>query len=115
MLIRRKDPFTGLYKTLDLDITQDQIDRWRAGEFIQDVMPNLTPSQREFLITGISNESWDKHVVNQDLPPESNKIEKFLNNVFSKSNELNSFDDLEKLIHDRNRSKINSILNPKRD
>ena len=114
MLVRRKDPFTGLHNTLDLNITQEQIDEWRAGAFIQDVMPNLTPSQREFLITGIWDDSWEKFVVNKEPPPPENSIDNFVNTVFSRK-KANFLDDLERVVHERNRSKINSILNPKRD
>ena len=59
MLIQRKSQMSGNVNTMDLDITQDQIDRWNSGELIQHVMPNLTPDEREFLITGITAEEWD--------------------------------------------------------
>ena len=114
MLVKKQDPFTGKFNTLDLDITQEQIDRWKHGEFIQDVMPHLKPQEREFLMTGIIDSSWQKYVLNEDLPPEQNKIESFVNQLFEKSEKLDSINDLEKIMHDRNRSKINSILNPKR-
>lgn len=114
MLVKKQDPFTGKFNTLDLDITQQQLDKWKDGEFIQNVMPHLKPQEREFLMTGIVDESWKKYVINQELPPEQNKIEKFVNHLFTKSETLNSVSDLEKLMQERNKSKINSILNPKR-
>lgn len=50
--------------TLDLDVTQDQLDRisnrHSTGEYIQDIVPNLTPSQREFLMTGICDDIWNR-------------------------------------------------------
>ena len=46
--------------TLELDITQEQLNRWQHGELIQKVMPNLSPGEREFLITGIVDEEWDE-------------------------------------------------------
>ncbi len=113
MLIKKQDPFTGKINTLDLDITQDQIDRWNNGEFIQNVMPHLKLQEREFLMTGIIHESWQKYVINQDIPPTQNKIEQFINTAFSKSQSLDSISDLEKLMQERNRSKVNSILNSK--
>ena len=115
MLIKRKDPFTGQVNTLELDVTQAQLDEWKSGAFIQDVMPALTPSQREFLMTGIWDDSWDKYVVNQEPPPPENIIEQFVHAVFDRADKLNTLDDLERIMHERNRSKINSILNPKRD
>ena len=112
MLIKRKDPFTGQVNTLELKVTQAQLDEWESGAFIQDVMPDLTPAQREFIMTGIWNSSWDKYVTKQQPLPEGNKVQEFLKSAISKSHHL---DDLERIMLERNKSKINSILNPKRD
>ena len=62
MLITRKSSFTGKEHTLEIPVTQEQLDSWRAGEVIQRVMPNLTPDQREFLMTGVTAEEWDTHM-----------------------------------------------------
>ena len=51
--------FTGKTRTLDLPVTQEQLDRWQGGELIQRAMPNLTPDQREFIKTGVTAEEWD--------------------------------------------------------
>lgn len=59
MKITRKCIITGKKNTLDLPVTEEQIDRWRSGELIQRAMPHLTPDQREFLMTGILPEVWD--------------------------------------------------------
>lgn len=59
MEITKLDPYSGKMNTLDLDITQEQIDKWRGGELIQNAMPHLNPDQREFLMTGIMPDSWD--------------------------------------------------------
>lgn len=50
----------GCHKTFELAATPDQIRRWRAGEHIQNVMPNLTPGERELLISQTCNSCWDK-------------------------------------------------------
>jgi len=34
-------------------------DAWQKGKLIQNAMPYLTPSEREFLMTGITAEEWD--------------------------------------------------------
>lgn len=60
MKITKISPVTGKDTTMDLPITQDQLTSWAAGVLIQDAMPNLTPDQREFLITGCTPEDWDK-------------------------------------------------------
>lgn len=42
-------------------ITTDQWYRWQEnGEYIQDVFPHLTDSQREMLLTGTHPECWEK-------------------------------------------------------
>lgn len=59
MLITRRSPLTGKDNTMDLPITQDQLDRWMRREgLIQNIMPELTPDQREFLISGSTPEDW---------------------------------------------------------
>jgi hypothetical protein len=60
MKITRTSQITGIERTLDLDITEEQYQRWESGELIQKVMPNLTEDEREFIITGISKEEWDE-------------------------------------------------------
>jgi len=51
---------SGVTRTLDLPITLDQILAWNAGKVVQAAFPNLTASQREFLMTGSTDEEWDK-------------------------------------------------------
>ena len=64
MNITRRDPFTGKTNTVDIPVTEHQIRSWQHGEGqIQDLMPNLTPDQREFLMTGIMPDSWEQHIV----------------------------------------------------
>mgnify|MGYP005839195787 CR=1 FL=1 len=60
MLITKISPVTGEQNTLDINITQVQINRWWAGEFIQDVAPELSPDEREFLISGCTASDWEK-------------------------------------------------------
>lgn len=60
MEITKASMISGKLRTLELDITDEQMYRWRqCGELIQNVMPNLTPDEREFLMTGITAEEWD--------------------------------------------------------
>ncbi len=59
MKITRTSIFTGTERTLDLPITESQLGEWEAGGLIQEVMPGLTPSQREFIRTGVTDEEWD--------------------------------------------------------
>lgn len=39
--------------------TTEQYDRWKGGELIQVAMPELSPEDREFLISGMSPDGWD--------------------------------------------------------
>jgi hypothetical protein len=54
---------SGKENTLDLNITEEQLTRYNAGDgLIQNIFPDLTPGEREFLMTGITEEEWDKHL-----------------------------------------------------
>lgn len=59
MKITRTSPFTGEINTLDIDVTQSQIDAWYGGELIQNAMPNLSADEREFIKSGIPSHEWD--------------------------------------------------------
>jgi hypothetical protein len=60
MLIQKEHGLTGTTRTLELDITVEQFENWQNGMLIQDAMPNLTPDEREFLMTGILPHEWDE-------------------------------------------------------
>ena len=60
MLVTRVSAFTGKENTRELDITSEQLKLYeRGGVLIQRVFPNLSPSDREFIMTGITDEDWD--------------------------------------------------------
>lgn len=59
MQITKVSPLTGRENTLDIPVSEEQLARWRLGEGpIQNIMPELTPDQREFLMTGYTKEDW---------------------------------------------------------
>lgn len=60
MIVTRKNIFTGQERSLDLDVTQEQLNRWQGGEKIQNVFPHLSVDEREFLMTGIIGEEWNE-------------------------------------------------------
>lgn len=61
MKITRICPFTNQINVRDIPITEAQMDRWLGGlELIQDVMPELSADDREFMISGITPEMWEK-------------------------------------------------------
>ena len=54
MQITRTSPVSGITRTLDLNVTKEQINSWNSGVLIQQAFPNLTASEREFIKTGLS-------------------------------------------------------------
>ena len=60
MIFTRIDPLTGVRNTIDLPVTEAQVNEWRGGRNIQEVMRNLNDDQREFIMTGITPESWEE-------------------------------------------------------
>lgn len=62
MKVTRRNFITGKIHTMDLDITQEQLDEYNSGSgrLIQNIFPNLTPVEREFLMTGTTEEEWDE-------------------------------------------------------
>ncbi len=64
MLVTRTSRISGKVHTLELDITSEQLDRienrFGSKELIQDIVPHLSIDEREFLMTGITSEEWNK-------------------------------------------------------
>ena len=59
MIIEKESPISGNVNRMDIPVTLAQIEAWKGGELIQRAMPNLTPDEREFLMTGITAEEWE--------------------------------------------------------
>lgn len=59
MKITRISPYTGKENTREIPVTQEQLGLWRSGELIQDVMPELSVDDREFIMTGYTPEDWE--------------------------------------------------------
>ena len=60
MLITRTSTFSGVTRTIDMPVTDEQMQLWASGVLIQDAMPNLSDSQREFILSGMVDEEWDQ-------------------------------------------------------
>lgn len=61
MQITKASRISGTVSTMELDITSEQLTRIEAGiELIQNIVPHLSSDEREFLITGITPQEWDK-------------------------------------------------------
>jgi hypothetical protein len=59
MLITKVSMFSKIERSLDLDVTAEEIKAWKAGMLIQDAMPRLNEHEREFIRTGITEKEWD--------------------------------------------------------
>ena len=60
MIIKRMN-FHGKVNEMDLPITMQQLEDWlNRKALIQVIMPNLTDTQREFLITGMSEQEQNE-------------------------------------------------------
>ena len=60
MKITRTSRLTGKTSVMYLDITKEQLFAWVDGMLIQEAMPNLTPDEREFVMTGITPAEWNE-------------------------------------------------------
>lgn len=59
MQITRKSMLTGKSHTMEIPISEKQLEEWMKGEtMIQDAFPNLSAGEREFLLTGIHPDEW---------------------------------------------------------
>jgi hypothetical protein len=67
MLVKRQSVLTRNWNTMELPVTAQQIDEWKnKGRLIQDVFPNLSASQRQFLMSGVTEAEWVKAFGDED-------------------------------------------------
>lgn len=67
MIVTRRSPRTGDTNSMDIDVTQDQLNTWaRDGVVIQIAMPNLTSAEREFIKTGYTQADWEVMLPEED-------------------------------------------------
>lgn len=56
-------PSWSMLKSSTIILSEDQFKRfndWRAGDgLIQNILPDLSPSQREILLTGLDDSQWN--------------------------------------------------------
>ena len=65
MLIGRTSALSGIFREKEIPVTREQLAAWRAGQLIQEAMPNISPSDREFIMTGITDEEWNEEYGNE--------------------------------------------------
>ena len=62
MKITRQSQLTGVTHTKDIPITKEQLHELSSSyrtRLVQAICPDLSPSDREFLMTGITDEEWE--------------------------------------------------------
>jgi hypothetical protein len=60
MRVTKKSVLTGDVHTREIPITEEQLREWTNGNLlIQQAFPQLSPNDREFLMTGVTPEEWE--------------------------------------------------------
>ena len=60
MKITKTSSLTKVEHIMEIDVTFAQL--WQIDnrtDLVQNIVPHLTPAEREFLLTGITNEEWE--------------------------------------------------------
>jgi hypothetical protein len=60
MLVTRTSIITGVTRTLDLPVTEEQLTAHKSGTHAQNAFSDLSADLREFIISGVTPEEWDK-------------------------------------------------------
>ena len=58
MQITKTSLLTGYIHSMEIDVTEEQLKRWRDGELIQVALAHLDSDEREFIQTGITRDEW---------------------------------------------------------
>ena len=74
MLIAKTSSLTSRTHEMEIDVSDKQLALWMEGALIQDVMPNLSPDEREFLMTGITPAEWNEMFAQSDVGPNYNGV-----------------------------------------
>jgi hypothetical protein len=62
MNITRTSLFTGKTRTIYFPtVTEEKLKEWQNGGLIQNVFPELSADEREFLMTGIIDGEWEEN------------------------------------------------------
>ena len=61
MIITKTSQYSGKTYTMDLDVTVEQLNQFYfGGGLIQDIFPQLTNREREFIKTGMTDAEWSE-------------------------------------------------------
>ena len=60
MIITRISPITGKSNSFDIPVSEEEMYDWYYSDKpIQQSLPDLTPDEREFILSGITPDEWD--------------------------------------------------------
>ena len=62
MLVGKRSMMSGTLNEMNIEVSEKQITLWQEGALIQDVMPDLSADEREFLMTGITPSEWAEEI-----------------------------------------------------
>lgn len=63
MTVTRVSQLTGKVSSMELNVTQQQLDDYRDRKgLLQNIFPNLTTFEREFIKTGITPQEWEEFI-----------------------------------------------------
>jgi hypothetical protein len=57
--ITRRSPLSGDLHTMTIDATNEQLTAFLSGVKVQDAFPQVSPEEREFILTGITPAEWE--------------------------------------------------------
>lgn len=61
MLITRTSQLSGRVRSREINVTKEQLQEWlKSRKHIDVVLSHLSNSEREFLLTGITDDEWDQ-------------------------------------------------------
>lgn len=63
MIFTRKSIITGIVRDVDLNVTQEQYDRFESGWYVQDAFPHLSDDEREFIISGMTADEFKDYIL----------------------------------------------------
>ena len=67
MNVTRTSILTGSVNTLFIEgLTHDMLTAYESGELIQDALAGIAPQMREFVMTGVTPEEWDRLMPEDD-------------------------------------------------
>lgn len=67
MNVTRTSILTGKTNTLFIDgLTHDMLTAYENGALIQDALDGISPEMREFVMTGVTPEEWNRFMPEDD-------------------------------------------------